>query len=239
MQMPKLFLIVLLATACNCQAEPPPSGHWEGSIQIPGRELIAVVDLAQDGAGAWTGSITMPGLLVKGAELIQISAKDSEIGFAIKDALGAQEDGAASFKGRLGGAGDITGTFLQAGNSAAFRLTKTGPPQVELPIRSTAVSKDLEGEWKGDYELTGYARHVTIKLSNREANGATADFVIVGKKVNNLPVDLVIQEGDSLTVESHATGLGYEGRFDKGSGQLKGVVKQGPLEVPLNLTRSH
>jgi len=133
----------------------------------------------------------------------------------------------------------MTGKFLQAGNSAAFRLTKTGPAQVELPIRSTAVSKELEGEWKGDYELTGYARHVTIKLSNRGAGGATADFVIIGKKVNNLPVDLVTQEGDLLTVESHATGLGYEGRFDKGSGQLKGTIAQGPLEVPLNLTRSH
>jgi len=54
----------------------------------------------QDGGGAWTGSITMPGLLVKGAELNEISAKDSEVGFAIKDALGAQPGGAARFNGR-------------------------------------------------------------------------------------------------------------------------------------------
>jgi hypothetical protein len=236
--MSKLFFVFLFASALNSRAEAPPSGHWEGLIQIPGRELTVVVDLAQDGGGAWTGSITMPGLLVKGAELNEISAKDSEVGFAIKDALGAQQGGAARFNGRLSGANEMTGNFLQAGNSAAFRLTKTGPAQVELPMRSTAVSKELEGEWKGDYELTGYARHVTIKVSNRGAGGATADFVIIGKKVNNLPVDLVTQEGDLLTVESHATGLGYEGRFDKGSGQLKGTIAQGPLEVPLNLTRS-
>jgi hypothetical protein len=235
----KWFLVILFASAFNSRAQSLPSGHWEGLIQIPGCELTAVVDLGQDSAGAWTGSITLPGLSVKGAVLNEISTKASEVGFAIKDALGAQQGGAARFNGRLSGAGEITGTFLQGGNSAPFRLSKTGPAQVELPIRSTAVRKELEGEWKGDYELTGYTRHVTIKLSNRGADGATADFVIVGRKVNNLPVDLVTEEGNLLTVESHATGLGFEGRFDQGSGQLKGTIMQGPLEVPLNLTRSH
>jgi len=237
--MPKLFFVMLLASSFGIRAETPPSGHWEGSIQIPGRELKVVVDLAQDEAGAWTGSITMPGLLVKGAELNEISVKNSDVGFSLKDALGAQQIGPAKFKGRVSGGVELTGVFLQAGNSAAFDLAKAGSPQVELPIRSTAVVKELEGEWKGDYELTGYTRHVTIKVTNRAAEGATADFVVIGKKTNNLPVDLVTQEGDLLNVESHATGLGYEGRLDKASGELKGAIKQGPIEVPLNLSRSH
>jgi hypothetical protein len=237
--MSKLFLVILLASVFQARAEPPLSGHWEGSIQIPGREIKIVLDLAQDAGGVWTGSITMPGLFVKGAELNEISAKDSELGFAIKDALGAQQVGPARFKGQVGAGGELTGNFLQAANSAAFRLVKAGPPQVELPIRSTAVAKELEGEWKGDYELMGYSRQVTIKLANRGAEGATADFVVIGKKTNNLPVDLVTQEEDLLTVESHATGLGYEGRLNKTSGELKGTIKQGPIEAPLNLTRSH
>jgi hypothetical protein len=62
---------------------------------------------------------------------------------------------------------------------------------------------------------------------------------VIGKKTNDLPVDLVTQEEGLLDVESHATGLGYEGRLDKQSGQLKGTIKQGPLVVPLNLSRSH
>jgi hypothetical protein len=235
----KLFLIILVASALSSRAEAPAAGHWEGSIQIPGRELKAVVDLAQDAGGAWIGSITMPGLLVKGAELNEISAKDSDIAFAIKDALGAQQIGSARFKGEMIAAGELAGNFLEAGNSAAFLLAKTGPPQVELPVRSTAVATELEGEWKGDYELSGYIRHVTIKITNRGAEGATADFVVIGKKTNNLPVDLVTQEEGLLDVESRSTGLGYEGRLDKQSGQLRGTIKQGPIEVPLNLSRSH
>jgi hypothetical protein len=235
--MRKVIVFFLFAGAVQGRAEDNLAGRWEGSIQIPGREFKVVVDLARPDTGPWTGSITIPGLVIKGAELSEISASGTDVGFAIKDALGAQQNGAAKFKGKLNGS-DLSGSFVQAGNSAPFSLTKTGPPQVEQPIRSTAVAREFEGEWKGDYEFLGYTRHVTIKISNRAAEGATADFVLIGKKTNNLPVDLVTLEEGLLDVESRATGLGFEGRLDK-SGQLKGTIKQGALEAPLNLSRSH
>ncbi len=94
----------------------------------------------------------------------------------------------------------------------------------------------MEGEWRGGYELFGYPRKVTIKLQNRGAEGATADFLIVGKKENHLPVDLVTQEGDFLSIDSHETGLSFEGR---GQGwKIKGVILQGPLEIPVTLERA-
>ncbi len=108
---------------------------------------------------------------------------------------------------------------------------------MELPQHSTAVVKELEGEWKGEYELFGYPRKVTVKLANRGSDGATAEFVVVGKKVNNLPVDLVTQEGDLLTVDSHETGIGYEGRFQKDAGEINGTFSQGAIELPLILRR--
>jgi hypothetical protein len=141
----KLSLVVLTASALSGWAEAPATGHWEGSIQIPGHELKVVVDLAQNAGDGWIGSITMPGLLVKGAELSGISTKDSDVSFAIKDALAAQRVGPVKFKGQMISAGELAGNFLQAGNSAVFRLAKTGPPQVELPVRSTAVGKEIEG----------------------------------------------------------------------------------------------
>jgi hypothetical protein len=48
---------------------------------------------------------------------------------------------------------------------------------------------EIEGEWKGGYELFGYPRKVTIKMKNRGAEGGTAEFFIVGRKENKLPVD--------------------------------------------------
>ena len=130
----------------------------------------------------------------------------------------------------------MTGNFEQAGNRAATTLQRTGPPQVEQPQRNTPVAKELEGEWKGDYEMVGYTRHVSIKFMNRGPNGAAAEFVIVGRKHNNLPVDLVTQEGDLITVDSHDIGFSFEGRLR--NGKLTGVIRQGATETPLVLERA-
>jgi hypothetical protein len=235
--MSRLSLLFFLSLAVSARAETTLSGRWEGVVQIPDRELAVVVDLAQEDQ-AWTGSITIPGLNVEGAELSDIAAGVKDVTFAIKDALGAQQFGAAKFTGHWNPDGSLVGQFVQAGNRAPFRLRRIGSPQVEPPARSTAVSKELEGEWKGDYEAMGYVRHVTLKLSNRGAEGAAAEFVVVGRRTNNLPVDLLTQEGDNVTVSSHATGISYEARFNPSAGELKGTLFQGPIEAPLLLRRA-
>jgi hypothetical protein len=83
--------------------------------------------------------------------------------------------------------------------------------------------------------MLGYTRHVSIKFTNRGPNGAAAEFVIVGRKHNNLPVDLVTQEGDLITVDSHDIGFSFEGRLR--NGKLTGVIRQGAAETPLVLER--
>ncbi len=234
----RLTAIFFLAGALACRAADNPAARWEGSAQIPGRDLPLIIDLAQDGSGAWTGSIVVPGIIVKGATLTDISFKNSELSFAIKDALGDSTSGPARFKGRFTNKGALSGTFLQGGNSAPFVLARTGPPQVNPPTVSTAVGKDLEGEWKGQYEMNGYPRDVTIKFGEQTGGAPAIDFVIVGKKVNQVPVDLVTRDGNFLTVVSKAFYITYEGRYQKESGEIKGLLVQGPYEAPLTLRRS-
>jgi hypothetical protein len=233
----KLSVTFFFVCALTCDAAENLAGRWEGKIQVPGEELRVVIDLAQDSAGAWSGSITIPGLNLKGAALTEIALKGPDLNFTVKNALTSPDTGPTKFSARLSG-DELAGNFLQGGNSAPFKLQKTGPPQVEKLPQSTAVDQQLEGEWNGEYELFGYKRHVTLKLSNQQGKGATADFVVVGRRVNNLPVDLVTQEGTFLTVDSHETGLSYEGRFLKDTNELAGVIIQGGLETPLVLHRA-
>jgi hypothetical protein len=171
----------------------------------------------------------VPGLGLKGAPLSDIKVQPPEVNFAVKGALGIQ------LKLRLDANNKMAGDFEQAGNRAPVTLRKTGPPQVEHPPRSTLVTKELEGEWKGDYETLGYTRHVFIKFANHP-DGATADFVIVGRKHNVLPVDLVTQEGDLVTVDSHEMGFSFEGRL--GDETLTGAIRQSAIESPLVLVRA-
>ena len=233
----KLILILFLAGSVRTRAAENPDGRWEGNIQIPGEELTVVVDLLQDDSGKWSGSITIPSLNVKGAPLAEIAVKEGDLNLTIKSALASQDTGPAKLTAHLAGEA-LTGNLLQGGNSAPFTLHKTGPPQIDAVARSTPVGSEFEGEWKGEYELFGYKRHVSLKLFNHQGAGATADFVVVGKRVNNLPVDLVTQEGDFLTVDSHETGLSYEGRFLRNANELAGIISQGGIETPLVLHRS-
>ena len=234
----RLLATILFASAALSQAAESGAGRWEGSAQIPGEELKLIVDLSEENGRGWIGSIIVPGFGVKGAQLVDIAVKDSEFAFAIKGAFGGERAGQAKFKAHLTADGHLAGDFMHGGNSAPFVLEKTGPAQVELPPRSTAVSKELEGEWKGDYELNGYARHVTMKFANRAAGAAAIEFVIVGKKTNNVPVSLVTQEGDFLAIKSDEFGITYEGRFRKEAGEIRGTVTQGPFEQPLVMRRA-
>jgi hypothetical protein len=235
----RIAFILLLASSLLSRADENAAGRWEGTVQIPERELVLIVDLAAgsgDSAG-WQGSITIPGLGIKGAPLTDIASTGDNVAFAIKNALADQRAGPAKFNAHFVAGGKLAGNFVQAGNSAPFAMEKIGPPQVETPPHSTAIAKEIEGEWKGGYELFGYPRKVTIKLQNRGTDGATADFVIVGRKENKLPVDRVVQEGEFLTVDSHETGLTFEGRAR--NGEIQGTVIQGPLEIPVTLRRTN
>jgi hypothetical protein len=218
-------------------AAPAPEGRWEGPVQIPGRELQVVVDLAQDRAGAWTGSIIIPGLGIQGAPLANLVVTDRKLSFDLGSALKSPSYGPAAFTAQLSPE-RMAGQMTQGGHAAPFALQRTGAAHVELAPRSTPVAHDLEDQWAGEFELGGYPRHVTITLENHPAAVATARFVVVGKQTTDLPVDLVLEDGDSLRIESQAAHVAFEGRFVRESDEIKGSVELGALELPLVLRRA-
>jgi hypothetical protein len=234
----RLVSTILFASAVVCQAAESVAGRWEGAAQIPGNELRLIVDLSDEGGKGWTGSIIIPGFSIKGAELTDLHVRGGDLDFAIKGTLGNARFGRAELTAHLTADGHLAGDFKQGGNSAPFVLSKTGPAQVDLPPRSTAVAKEIEGEWKGDYEMLGYARHATLKFSDRGAEGAGVEFTIVGKKENKIPVNLVTQDGDFVTVKSDEFSIAFEGRFSKAAGEIKGTLSQGPMEAALLLHKT-
>ncbi|MFL6539558.1 MAG: hypothetical protein ACJ8HU_02245, partial [Chthoniobacterales bacterium] len=118
-----LLFVFLAVTAF---ADAPASGRWEGTIAIPGQDLSVVVDLAQDNAGQWQGSIIVSPMRISGAAVSDISVDASTVSFAIKSALADQRAGPAKFAGQFASDGTLAGDFIQGGNTARFRLAKTG-----------------------------------------------------------------------------------------------------------------
>lgn len=232
-----IVTLLLAVPAWASAAAPLPEGRWQGTVTIPGRELPIVVDLKPVPAGTWTGSIILTGLGVKGAALKDIVVKQGDVAFALATALGTETQPPPTFEARLRADNVMTGTMRLAGLEAPFELARSGPPQVEAPPASTPVGRALEGEWTGEFELGGYPRHVTITFENHGSEAATAQFRIVGKQDNRLPVERVVQDGAFVRVESPSTQISFEGALAPDVGELRGVVQLGPTEVPLALRR--
>jgi len=229
----RLTLFLVLASAACLHADDKVAGRWEGSAKIPGEDLKLIVDLASGDAGKWNGSLSIPALQLRGAFLDAIAINGTDIAFVVKTALADQHLGQAKFHGQLSGDGKFAGEFTQGGNTAPFTLSKTGPAQVETPPHSTSIKAEWEGTWKGTYEALGYSRSVTLKLMNRGADGAGAEWEIIGKRDNKLLVDLVVQNGAFVTVDSHETGLSFEGSL--ANNEIKGIITQGPYESAVTL----
>jgi hypothetical protein len=233
-----ILTLLGLVPALASGAPPTPEGRWEGAVQIPGRELRLIVDLKANPGSAWTGSIILPGLGVKGAALKDVAVRESDVAFALASALGSPTQVPPSFEAHLDSADAMTGKMRGAGLEAPFKLARSGPPQVEAPPASTAVSRTLEGEWTGEFELGGYPRHVTITFENHGNAAASAQFRIVGKQDNRLPVELVVQDGVFVRIESPSTQINFEGRLVPHESELRGIVELGPMEIPLALRRT-
>jgi hypothetical protein len=223
---------VLMLVALLGEAAEPAAARWEGAVQIPGNPLRLVIDLAQDGQGQWAGSAIFPDLGIKGAPLIDISVHETEVSFTVKDALAGPK-----LRGHLAPDGVFTGEFQQAGNTASFTVRKAGPPQVDPPRQSTPVRKELEGDWQG--EMTFVGNHIQVKLSmaNQAGGSAKGKLVLIGRRETVLPIDLVTQESDLLSVEVLAASMTFEGRLRKDANEIAGTFQQGPFEAGLVLRR--
>jgi hypothetical protein len=131
-----------------------------GRCADPWRRSAPVIDLAQSSDGKWSGSAILPGFGIKGAPLADLSVTDSAVNFSLAGVFGDPK-----FTGHITGEGAIAGDFTQSGNTAPFALRITGPPQMEPQRVSTPVRKELEGEWRSEFELFGSKLRAPLLLA--------------------------------------------------------------------------
>lgn len=234
----RCLLAWALLGLCSAAASELPPARWEGVLRLPRRAIPLVLDLARDG-DQWRGSITLVGLGLKGAPLAEVRVREGEFSAVLADALVDAQHGPARLQAKLQPDGQLSAEFQQGGNTAAVALRRTGEPLVERAPASTSVARGFEGDWQGEYELLGYPRKVTLKLQNQPGGPARAEFVIVGRRRNEVPVSRLVQQSEFLTLEARSFGLTFEGRLEPSGGELRGVLLQGPLEIPLTLRRPH
>jgi hypothetical protein len=225
--------LILLAAAAVAQPAPSAAGHWEGAIQAADQQFALTVDLAQNSAGAWIGSISIPIANVADLPVAGISIRDGAVRFTIPDfpgnpALEAKfsEDG-----------NELAGTVANPNGPVPFKLRRKGQASVKTPTLSTAMSADFEGTWSGAFDAGGKALRVIVILSRAADGMGTGSMISLDQGAQEIPMSTVTIRGKQLQFEIRALGGLYRGTLG-GNGEIAGQYSQGPATLPLNLKRS-
>jgi hypothetical protein len=233
-----LVAIALLfrAASLSAQTTTDPSGHWDGGIQTPEMSISIQVDLTRNSAGQLAGTISVPPQNLKGLPLVIESAEGRTINFRFKGAPGNR-----LFQGVIAeDCASISGDFIQSGYSMPFTLSRQGAAEIEAPIRSAAISKELEGPWsatlEGNYQ-NGIPRKIFLTLSNQPDGTSTGSVFNPGDGLE-ISIAAITQNASSVTLDLRAVSGSYSGKINPEGTELVGTFIQGTAVLPLIFRRA-
>jgi len=216
----------------NAQPAVDPSGHWEGTIQVPEMPVKVEVDLARNSRGDLSGTFTQTQRL-NGLPLTNLAIDHRAVTFQIK----GSPAGERLFKGDVSADGlSMTGTFAQAGYSIPFSLARTGDAKIAAPARSAQLGKALVGTWSGTLAVNGVQRQLVLTLANQPDGTSTGTFLNVEEGLE-IPIAAITQAASSVTLEIRAVAGGYTGVLNGEGTELTGTLTQGSATLPLTFKK--
>jgi hypothetical protein len=229
--------VVLLLTFClpvlMAQAQPNPSGHWEGTVQAPDREINISVDLAKNEKGEWIGDLDAPIQNLKNVPLINITVKDNSVSFEIEGIPGKPV-----FEGKLSEDGkSVSGNVTVPAGVVPFQMKRTGEANVQLPPKSSPLTKEFEGTWEGTLSAGGQSFRLVTKFSKAADGTAQGTLDSLDQGASDLPLSGITIDGPSLRFDLRMVGGSYVGKLNKEATELAGEWTQGGNTLPLTFKR--
>jgi hypothetical protein len=225
-------LVVSILAAVSCAAAQAPessrqlTGHWEGAVQTPDSAIAVEVDLAKNSQGQLIGTLGNPAQHLKGLALSDIAIDGKSVQFQVKGTPGER-----AFKGTLSDGKSMSGQYTQAGYLLAFNLVRTGEAQFDAAPKNAAITKELEGTWKGTSSSGGELR---MTLANQPDGTSTGSIVNVEEGLE-IPITAIVQKGSSVTLEVKAVGASFAGEI--AANDLTGTLTEDGSSRPLVFKR--
>jgi hypothetical protein len=223
--------IVVLAfagvSAASAQS-PDPSGHWEGTVQIPGRSLQFAFDLGKDAAGQLIGTIS--GEDVRNLPLTKVAVTGRSV--TLQASAEQPFSGDMSADGRT-----ISGAVVLSGYSLPLELTRTGDARIEPPPTSAPIGKELEGTWEGTLNTGRGPLRIVLKMANQSGGRALGHIISVDEGGLLIPI-VITQNASSVSYVATAVPSQWTGVLSADGRELAGTFTQGSTSLPLNFRRS-
>jgi hypothetical protein len=226
-------LLLVPVPAPLAQTPADPSGHWEGTIQVPQMEQKVEIDLAKDGKGAFGGTFGQPAQGIKGLPLASVVVEGRSVRFVVK---GGEQP--ATFAGVLSSDGkSMSGDVAQAGQSVPFTLTRTGDARIAPVPKSPPIGKELEGTWNGTLDLGSRQMRIVLTMANQPDGTATGTIVSPDGSGVEIPIAMT-QKALNVTFDATSVGASYVGVLNAAGTELVGTWSQGPNSLPLTFRRA-
>jgi hypothetical protein len=220
------LLICAPPTALRAQSADP-SGHWEGSVEIPGRTLPFEIDLAKDAKGALMG--TLSGTDVRNLPLTRVAVTGRSV------TLQASSD--QPYNGELSADGKtMSGTVILSGYSLPLELTRTGDARIEPPPTSAPVTKAFEGTWEGTLNAGRGPLRLVLTITNQPNGRATAHVISLDEGGLLIPV-VITQNASGVSYVATVVPSSWAGRLSADGTELAGTFTQGFASLPLIFRR--
>jgi len=230
-----IIVVAILAagvSVAQAQNAVDPSGHWEGTIQVPDMPVQVEVDLTRNSKGELTGTFTQTQRL-NGLPLANLAVDNRAVTFQIK----GSPAGERLFKGDVSDDGQsMTGKFAQAGYSIPFALKRTGDARLEAAAKSARIGAALEGTWNGTLEVNGVQRQLVLTMANQADGSSTGSFMNVEEGLE-IPISAIAQVDSKVTLEIKAVAGSYSGVVNSDGSEISGTLTQGSATLPLTFKK--
>jgi hypothetical protein len=222
--------LLVSAPPARAQALADPSGHWEGSIRIPGRELTFEVDLVRNGKGELSGTTNNPAEHIKGLPLRSVVVEGRSVSF------NARRD--QPLTGTLSADGQsMFGDATVSGYVLPFSLRRTGDAVIAVPARSAPIGKALEGTWNAAIDENGVTTRFVLTMTNDADGTATGRLVSLDEGELEIPL-AITQQASSVTLVATVLVGSFSGALNSEGTELAGTWNEGPVVVPVTFRRA-
>jgi hypothetical protein len=212
-------------------AQTGPAGHWEGTVQLPDRELQMMFDIAKDAKGAWIGSFSQPGQGVRNLPLNDLKVEEKSVKFRLAGGANSPSIDCTSQATDA-----MKCTLTGPGGSVDATMKRTGEAKVELPASSPAVSAALEGNWEGALDTPNGTLRLVVHFVNQPDKTVKATVDSPDQGAMGLPLSEVVEKGSAVEFQLRIAGGGFKGTLKEG--QLVGDWSQGGGSLPLTLKKA-
>jgi hypothetical protein len=218
-----LGAVLLVAPGARAQ-----TGHWKGTIEIPNAPADFELDIARNAQGELYGTATA-GVEQITVPLQKLSLEGHTLIFYARTDQPMQADISDSGTSAIG-------TATLSGYMLPFSMGRTGEAKIDPQPTSPAVSKQLEGVWKGALTTSSAQYHFVVTVTNEPGGRATATSVSVDEGGLTLPLT-VTQDGAKVRFESRNLPIVITGTLNPAGTELTGTFTEGATSLPLTFTR--